>query len=208
MQFELLVHIQTEASASHEVSGHHTDNRDGHGRWQGSPSGLSRAGLGNTLVQPLSRAAAESAAESGVGGSVGVAAPRPALPGERAPDYFAPPPAPPDTRPSFLRGPPPPLSATGIGFKCLSRRCRNKLPYSTAAGYIQHLNQQHKLEEAHSLRLPNRLPDIVECRDCNHFCQNARGLQSHELGPMHAGSMIPPVRGGSLAACWCCPSSL
>ena len=81
MQFELLVHIQTEASASHEVSGHHTDNRDGHGRWQGSPSGLSRAGLGNTLVQPLSRAAAESAAESGVGGSVGVAAPRPALPG-------------------------------------------------------------------------------------------------------------------------------
>ena len=181
-------------STSHEVSGHQTDNRDGHGRWQGSPSGLSRAGLANTLVQPLSGAAAESAAESGVGGSAGGAAPQPPLPGDRAPEDFAPPPAPPDTRPS-LGGPPPPLPATGIGFKCLSRRCRDKLPYATAAGYVQHLNQQHKLEEAHSLRLPmaNRLPDIVKCRDCNHFCQNARGLQAHRRGPMHAGSVIPPV---------------
>jgi hypothetical protein len=67
------------------------------------------------LVQPLSGAAAESAAESGVGGSAGVAAPQPALPGDRAPEDFAPPPAPPDTRPS-LGGPPPPLPATGIGF--------------------------------------------------------------------------------------------
>ncbi len=105
-----------------------------------------------------------------------------------------PPPAAPDTRPS-LRGPPPPLPAIGIGFKYLSRRCRrDKLPYATAAGYIQHLNQQHILEEAHSLRLPNRLPDIVKCRDYNHyFCQNARCLQAHRLGPMHAGSVIPPV---------------
>ena len=90
-------------------------------------------------------------------------------------------------------GPPPPLPATGIGFKFLSRRCRDKLPYATAAGYIQHLNQQHKLEEAHSLRLPNRLPDIVKCRDYNHFCQIARDVQAHRLGPMR--SVIPPVVG-------------
>ena len=184
-------------SASHEVSGHLADSRDGHGRLQGSPSGLPHGGLGNTLVQPLPGSATESVAGGSAGGSRGVDAPRPALSGDLAPEVLAPPPAPPDTRP-LLRGPPPPLPATGIGFNCPSRRCRDKLPYATAAGYIQHLNQQHKLEEAHSLRLPNHLPDIVKCRDCNHFCQNARCLQAHERGSMHADGTVVGSDSGSV----------
>ena len=39
-----------------------------------------------------------------------------------------------------------------------------------------------------------RVPDIVNaCRDCSHFYQNAWGLLTHRRGPMHAGSVIPPV---------------
>ena len=163
------------------------------------------------LLPHIQTEAAESAAESGVGGGFRawelLLLGGPALPGDRAPEDFAPLPAPSDTRP-LLRGPPPPLPATGKGFKCLSRRCRDKLPYATAAGYIQHLNQQHKLE-AHSLCLPNRVPDIVKCRDCNRSllpeCSGSPGPPTGTDDACWIGD--PPGGGGSLAACWCRPSS-
>ena len=93
---------------------------------------------------------------------------------------------------------PRPLPATGIGFTCPSPRCRDKLPYAKACGYIQHLNQQHHLEEAQSLRIPTRLPDIVKCRPCGHFCQNAKGLashkkQTHRPSPGADGGQLPPA---------------
>ena len=59
-----------------------------------------------------------------------------------------------------------PLPATGIGFRCPSRRCQNKPLYTKSCGYLQHLNQQHSAEEAQSFRIPAQLPDIVKCRTC------------------------------------------
>ncbi len=55
-----------------------------------------------------------------------------------------------------------PLLTTGIGFRCPSRRCQDKPPYTKSCGYLQHLNQQHSTEEAQSFRIPAQLPEIVK----------------------------------------------
>ena len=89
---------------------------------------------------------------------------------------------------------PPPLPVTGDGFKCTSPRCRDKDPYANSAGYVQHLNQQHGGEMAQSFRVINRLSDLVNCRDCGHFCLNARGLTSHQRRK-HNRSSLPSVAG-------------
>ena len=90
---------------------------------------------------------------------------------------------------------PRPLPPEGIGFRCPSPRCRDKGLYAKASGFIQHLNQQHKLEEAQSLRIPARLPDIVKCRLCGKFCQNAKGLASHQK-QKHKQSVVVPSPAG------------
>ena len=88
LQFELLVHIQTDAYTVSPPPTKYPDilriaSRDVHGRLlQGSPSGLPRGGLGNTLVQPLPGSATESVVGGVAGGSRGVDASRPALPGD------------------------------------------------------------------------------------------------------------------------------
>ena len=95
------------------------------------------------------------------------------------------------------RGVPRPLPATGIGFCCPSPRCRRdkRGAYAKASGFIQHLNQQHKLEEAQSLRIPDRLPDIVKCRLCGTFCQNAKGLAAHQKHKHKQQSVVPSPAG-------------
>ena len=92
----------------------------------------------------------------------------------------APPAAPlPSRSPPIRFAPPPPLPATGIGFKCPAPHCRDKLPYVNAARYIQHLNSRHHGEGPYSLRISGRLPNITTYRDCSKFCLNAKGLAAH-----------------------------
>ena len=89
---------------------------------------------------------------------------------------------------------PAPLPAIGNGFRCPSAHCRDKLPYASSGGYVQHLNKQHRLETAWSLRIPDLLPDIIKCQTCEHFCASARGLHSHRKCA-HKHSVVPPQEG-------------
>ena len=87
-----------------------------------------------------------------------------------------------------------PLPTTGIGFRCPSRRCQDKPPYTKSCGYLQHLNnQQHSTEEAQSFRIPAQLPEIVKCRTCGQFCTNTKGLKMHKT--CHRSSVVPPLAG-------------
>jgi hypothetical protein len=86
-----------------------------------------------------------------------------------------------------------PLPATGIGFRCPSRRCQDKPPYTKSCGYLQHLNQQYSTEEAQSFRIPAQLLDIVKCRTCGQFCTNTKGLKMHQT--RHRSSAVPPLAG-------------